>query len=91
MPANYEDLVQLIIRQIKLIKELNDEACDTDLNEQSAIYIKGAGLDSKDVVELILRLDEQLKINLLDNVEFNIDIIKYVGTLAKTIQSVLKE
>jgi signal transduction histidine kinase len=38
-------------------------------------------------IELNMRTEDDY----LDNVEFNIDIIKYVGTLAKTIQSVLKE
>jgi len=91
MQITYEYLVKLIINQIKLIKELNSEECITDLNEQTAIYINGAGLDSKDVVELILRLDEKLRINFLDNIEFNINIIKDIGTLAKALQPILKE
>lgn len=88
---NYQDIENIIVEQIKLIKELNNEECNVELNEQTAIYAEGADLDSKDIVELILRLDEKFNMNLIEKVDFNISVIKNIGSFAGTVQAVFEE
>jgi acyl carrier protein len=78
----YETVVKTIIKEIRKIKEFNNEKMEFEVDEYSVIYGKGCCLDSKDIMELIIRLDNNFDVELLENVELSSDVIGSIRNLA---------
>lgn len=77
--AGYEVLIVSIIEKIKL---LNEQPLPSELSSGSLLYADGANLDSKDMMELLIYLENETGLALLESNEYSPEALVSVGSLA---------
>lgn len=78
-PLRYEIL---IIDLVKKIKRLNQQTVPPNLGPDSALYGDGADLDSKDMMELLIYLEDETELSILESAEYSPEALKTIGSLA---------